>query len=1829
MTTVNQARFTIDGTPSEDPVTGDPGYVAALGQTLDCTLEITPSSALSVTYSVFNPADETSPLASFSATNLTWVGSGLPSQTLTTPNATAQIIMPASGVASYLIRCSAACTDKTHIYERLVSLRTATSVPLRKTVPAETSQYYARGWSDEQNKMVDAISGGLNAFGSAGTYQGAWVTDAGGGSINIAAGTGFLRTTAAVNGVLMAITWLASPGVAIPADTVRYVGVEYNAGTPQAVVRVANTFNGLNDFLLATVYNEAGTLHILEHEQATMDGLHACYTRFMGNLPLSRDERVGGLIVGDIGVRNLTMNAGVLYDGLGTFAIAAIDTSVASTFDYYYRDGGVGWTKVAAQTQYSNSHYDDNTGVLHALTGGNYGITWWYLESDGHIVALYGQGDYASLVLAQASAAPATVPGRVDATGTLIGRTIILQGAAAATVVESVYTDDIDMTVVINHNSLAGLQGGIAGQYYHLSLAQHTDLTDGGLCTSHVHSLDQTYEAAVATVTADLHDITWNLTGAFSHVINAAGCAGAVDGVFIEDGTDYWRLTHAAANTLNLSAELGSATIGTSLTFELISVGVATINSPAGISLISDANDAGAHDFTIRATNAGAGTAILNIDAKDAITVDTGAGFSIDGVTASNVSTTTGTLTIDATAGIVNIARGAGGLGVNIGHTARAMAVDCDTILMTASGTSGNVRFYLNANVAALRDFQIYAENANALGARITFSDSWQKDSAGAGGYSTAMPFGTTAAEWTLFKTNFGEVSLLNAINQCAASAVTLDEAYNASAGPSAIAVDAGDVTWTLSGGSFFNVMGGNVGVGIAVPLARIHALATIEQLRLGYDAAKYTSFTTDINGDMTIAPTGGDVNVTGNLTASASVTGTATATGSASLGPELLLNGTFDSDLSNWTAGANWAWGAGGTADHTAGSVETLTQSLATTIGQHYQVVVVLSSVTASNVVMTLTGSTGYETFTLSAATTYTYSFKAGTNPSVLTFTPNTLFVGSITSVSLKLITPASTYALASKDVGGAYSGACSIANDDALFNCFSGVGCGVLNTTGLNNAGQGVFALYSNTTGSYNSAQGRRALAANTTGSYNSAQGNDTLFSNTTGSFNNAQGGTALYSNTTGSYGAAQGYGALYSNTTASFNTAQGYKSLYSLVAGSNTTAQGYEAGRFYGSGTDVLTSATQCLYLGASSRASADAVTNEIVIGYNAIGAGSNTATLGNTSVTRTQLRGNFGNLTGAYGTAAAGVLGLASGTAPTTSPADAVQLWAADRGGVGGKSALHMRTEDGFRHVFGDYCGLNTTTPAQLLDLQSGALRFDYVAAPSGAAVTFADGAAGVNTDGVHSLKFTAVNPLGETELGTVSPNYTVDTNEQIVASNCPISSDPTVTSRNVYACKAGAPTVWYLIAGLLPDNTTTSCTINVADASLVTAGLSYNTTSAKIYVGSTRVGMYDSNGNCVIGGSNAAGVSGINILCAGTTNILIIKNNGGSASYAYVNAYGVGVGTVLPVPGEAFVSHGDIAQSFSMRRRTTANTAGNTLSLVSSGCTVGATNKAGGNLLHYSGVSTGSGISSILFYAYPGIAAATTDNTSVDICRMDAVGIYVGPGTAAPTAYLHIKAGGSTAGTAPIKLEDGSTLAAAEQGVVEYYKKTLWATTIVDGSANVAKQSLDGALFSQSTVVTVSNTDAETTLIGAGRGSVVLPIGFFGIPGKKCHVNARGFFSSIANSQIVFRVSLTDAAAAECECATASIATGERTSMEWELDVEFVAHTADATAEIWGQGFAFVGATTTSSDVVGMPNLVHTHMDYSDAITVAITADWNNANAGNTISCTHITVTSID
>ena len=216
--------------------------------------------------------------------------------------------------------------------------------------------------------------------------------------------------------------------------------------------------------------------------------------------------------------------------------------------------------------------------------------------------------------------------------------------------------------------------------------------------------------------------------------------------------------------------------------------------------------------------------------------------------------------------------------------------------------------------------------------------------------------------------------------------------------------------------------------------------------------------------------------------------------------------------------------------------------------------------------------------------------------------------------------------------------------------YNIFAGVG------TGNFSMGSGATSV---SHASYNSVFGSAAFSANTLGRRNSVLGYNALNSNTIGENNSAMGFGTLAANTSGDNNSGFGYGTLFNATTADENTAGGYASLFSITSGGNNTALGGYSGRYISGGAVANTTSSNSVYLGHSTKASADGNSNEIVIGYDCTGNGSNTATLGNSSITDTYIIGDLH------------LADIKSGATQVAAGAAANELW---------KTALHATLPD---------------------------------------------------------------------------------------------------------------------------------------------------------------------------------------------------------------------------------------------------------------------------------------------------------------------------------------------------------------------------------------------------------------------------------------------------------------------------------------------------------------------------------------------------------------------
>ena len=147
--------------------------------------------------------------------------------------------------------------------------------------------------------------------------------------------------------------------------------------------------------------------------------------------------------------------------------------------------------------------------------------------------------------------------------------------------------------------------------------------------------------------------------------------------------------------------------------------------------------------------------------------------------------------------------------------------------------------------------------------------------------------------------------------------------------------------------------------------------------------------------------------------------------------------------------------------------------------------------------------------------------------------------------------------------------------------------------------------------------------------------------------------------------------------------------------------------------------------------------------------------------------------------------------------------------------------------------------------------------------------------------------------------------------------------------------------------------------------------------------------------------------------------------GGAERFRFTSSGLLGIGTNNPT--NILSLNGNAARTIWMERHTTANTAGNNLTIQAGGATSTATNQNGGNLILESGTATGTGSSSIIFETSTAGVVPTADNTPTEKMRIDGLG-NVGIGTTAPTAFgngVTLQVGSTTSKQGILLLTNGT------------------------------------------------------------------------------------------------------------------------------------------------------------------------------------------------------------
>jgi hypothetical protein len=167
-----------------------------------------------------------------------------------------------------------------------------------------------------------------------------------------------------------------------------------------------------------------------------------------------------------------------------------------------------------------------------------------------------------------------------------------------------------------------------------------------------------------------------------------------------------------------------------------------------------------------------------------------------------------------------------------------------------------------------------------------------------------------------------------------------------------------------------------------------------------------------------------------------------------------------------------------------------------------------------------------------------------------------------------------------------------------------------------------------------------------------------------------------------------------------------------------------------------------------------------------------------------------------------------------------------------------------------------------------------------------------------------------------------------------------------------------------------------------------------------------------------------------------------------------------------------------------------------------------------------------------------------------------------------------------------------------------------------------QQSVDnyivGSVFVVTSSATVASTTTETTIIGSGTGSLVLPVNFFTV-GKTLKFYLYGTIATILTPTIRIKAKLGSVIILDTAVDTLSTITGTNL---FTTEGIITCRTTGATGTVFGQGLTLYYTGTTGLSGLASPNTTTSTIDTTATQTLDITVTWGTASASNTITGTN-------
>lgn len=317
----------------------------------------------------------------------------------------------------------------------------------------------------------DNVQEAINVQNSPGLIDGGSFSDAGSGSLAYASMRIAIRPTDSDTATLY-MADISAGSISIPNDSAtRFVGVQYNAGVPNVIIKTADSWDYDTEFPLGEVANLGGTLFPLFNPYKVGDPITNVIQRFDAQAYAIRSAAGGLELSTDGTTRNLAMTAGVVWTRLNDHPISARNSPTLPLFRIAPTGGTPPLSFTPGITAWPNTQYI--SGITITTMGNNKWANLWVFVNIGTGAwgFAHGTAEYNNSSTAAGEAIPAYLTSNFLRQNIFVGRLIFEKNATTA-IIESAFTRVFSTQAVSNHNQLSGLQGGILNEYYHLTNSQ-------------------------------------------------------------------------------------------------------------------------------------------------------------------------------------------------------------------------------------------------------------------------------------------------------------------------------------------------------------------------------------------------------------------------------------------------------------------------------------------------------------------------------------------------------------------------------------------------------------------------------------------------------------------------------------------------------------------------------------------------------------------------------------------------------------------------------------------------------------------------------------------------------------------------------------------------------------------------------------------------------------------------------------------------------------------------------------------------------------------------------------------------------------------------------------------------------------------------------------------------------------------------------------------------------------------------------------------------------------------------------------------------------------